>query len=120
MDPFDTVILNILRDGKPREFQQILDSVKFSHNTLRQHLDSLADQRLILKEKRPVKGRGRPRFIYSVPLGKGKAPAVLPNPLIGVVSLSFGRLSQVCRFEKGGFCKKVRGPCNAQVCPQTR
>ena len=47
MDPFDTVILNILRDGKPREFQQILDSVKFSHNTLRQHLDSLADQRLI-------------------------------------------------------------------------
>ena len=24
MDPFDTVILKILRDGKPREFQQIL------------------------------------------------------------------------------------------------
>jgi DNA-binding Lrp family transcriptional regulator len=35
MDLFDTAILNILRDGKPREFQQILDTVKFSHNTLR-------------------------------------------------------------------------------------
>jgi predicted ArsR family transcriptional regulator len=120
MDPFDTVILNILRDGKPREFQQILNSVKFSHNTLRHHLDSLADQRLILKEKRPMKGRGRPRFIYSVSLGKGEAQAVLPSPVIGVVSLSFGELSQVCRFEKGGFCKKVGGSCNAQVCPQTR
>jgi len=29
MDLIDTAILNILRDGKPREFQQILDS-KFS------------------------------------------------------------------------------------------
>ena len=120
MDPFDTAILNILRDGKPREFQQILDSVKFSHNTLRHHLDSLAEQRLISKEKHPVKGRGRPRLVYSIPLGTGKARAVLPSPIIGVVSLSFSKLSQVCRFEKGGFCKKIRGSCNAQVCPQIR
>jgi hypothetical protein len=26
MDPFDVEILNLLRDGKPREFQQILSS----------------------------------------------------------------------------------------------
>ena len=120
MDPFDTAIMNTLRDGKPREFQQILESVRFSHNTLRHHLDSLAEQRHILKEKRPVKGRGRPRFVYSIPLGKGKTPAMLPSPLIGVVSLSFSKLSQICRFEKGGFCKKIRGPCSAQVCPQIR
>ena len=120
MDPFDTVILNILRDGKPREFQQILDLVKFSHNTLRHHLDSLADQKLITKEKRPVKGRGRPRFVYSIPLGKGKKTAMLPSSMIGMVSLSFSKLSQVCRFEKGGFCKKIRGQCSARVCPQIR
>jgi len=51
MDLFDTAILNVLRDGEPREFKQILDSAKFSHNNLRHHLDSLTDQRHILKEK---------------------------------------------------------------------
>jgi predicted ArsR family transcriptional regulator len=120
MDPFDTAILNILSDGKPREFQQILDSVKFSHNTLRHHLDSLFDKRLITKEKKPVKCRGRPRFVYSILLGTGKKTAMLPSSMIGMVSLSFSKLSRVCRFEKGGFCKKIRGPCSAQVCPQIR
>ena len=120
MDLFDTAILNTLRDGKPRQFQEILAAVKFSHNTLRQHLDSLLDQNLITREKRPTEGRGRPRFTYSVPAGKGRAPAVIPNPSTGVVSLSFSRLVQFCRFEKGGFCKKVRSQCNAQICPQIK
>jgi predicted ArsR family transcriptional regulator len=120
MDSFDTVILNHLRDGKPKEFQQILDAVKFSHNTLRLHLDSLVDQNLILKEKRPVKGRGRPRFTYSVPLATSRVPGVLPNPSTDVVSLSFSRLSQICRFEKGGFCKNMRRSCSAQICPPTK
>ena len=110
MDPFDTAILNLLRDGKPREFQQILAAVKFSHNTLRLHLDSLADQNIISRGKRPVKGRGRPRFTYSVPAGAARVSSMHPNPSTGVVSLSFSRLSQFCRFEKGGFCKKLRGP----------
>jgi DNA-binding transcriptional ArsR family regulator len=120
MDPFNTAILNLLRDGKPREFKQILAAVKFSHNTLRNHLDSLMDQSLILKEKRPEKGRGRPMFTYSVPAGSGMVSGVLPNPSTGVVSLSFSKLSQICRFEKGEFCKKVREPCTARVCLQIK
>ena len=120
MDPFDIEILNHLRDGKPKEFNQILTAVKLSHNTLRHHLDLLGDQRIITKSKQPVKGRGRPRFTYSAPVGAGKVPSVLPNPSTGVVSLSFEKLSQICRFEKGEFCKKVRGPCSARVCPQIR
>jgi DNA-binding transcriptional ArsR family regulator len=120
MDPFNTAILNHLKDGKPREFKQILAAVKFSHNTLRNHLDSLVDQNLISKEKGTEKGRGRPMFSYSVPAGSGMVPSVLPNPSTGVVSLSFSKLSQICRFEKGEFCKKVRGPCTARVCPQIR
>jgi DNA-binding Lrp family transcriptional regulator len=120
MDLFDTTILNLLRDGKPRQFNEILTAVRFSHNTLRQHLDSLLNQSLITREKKSKKERGRPRYAYSVPAGKGKAPAVIPNPSTGVVSLSFVGLSQVCRFEKGGFCKKVRGPCNARICPQIK
>jgi predicted ArsR family transcriptional regulator len=120
MDPFDVEILNLLRDGKPREFQQILSDVKFSHNTLRLHLGSLADQNLISKGKRPTKGRGRPRITYSTPLSVGRSLHMIPNPSTGVVSLSFNKLSQVCRFEKGGFCKKERDQCNAQDCPQIR
>ena len=49
MDLFDTAILNLLRDAKPRQFHEILTAVKFSHNTLRQHLDSLLDQSLITR-----------------------------------------------------------------------
>jgi len=120
MDPFDVTILNLLRDGKPRKFQQILSEVKLSHNTLRLHLGSLADQNLISKGKHPIKGRGRPRITYSIPLSTDKSLHMIPNPSTGVVSLSFSRLSQVCRFEKGGFCKKVRGQCNARDCPQIR
>ena len=118
MDPLDVEILNHLRDGKPKEFKQILTAVKLSHNTLRHHLDSLEDQKIITKGKQPVKGRGRPRFTYSVTVGAGRVSSVLPNPSTGVVSLSFGKLSQICRFEKGGFCKMVRGPCTARICPQ--
>jgi DNA-binding HxlR family transcriptional regulator len=98
MDPLDVAILKHLRDGKPREFKQILTAVKLSHNTLRHHLDSLEDQNIITKSKQPVMGRGRPRFTYSVPVGEGRVPSVLPSPSTGVVSLSFSKLSQICRF----------------------
>jgi predicted ArsR family transcriptional regulator len=73
MDPLDVEILNHLRDGKPKEFKQILAAVKLSHNTLRHHLDSLEDQKIITKSNQPVKGRGRPKFTYSVPVGAGSA-----------------------------------------------
>jgi len=120
MDAFDTAILNALRDGRPREFRHILASVSFSHNTLRLHLDSLADRNLVLREKLPVKRRGRPMYTYSVPAPTVRVPAMIPNPSTGVVSLSFSKLSTICRFEKGGFCKKARSPCNAQICPQIK
>src|SRR4030042_4559262 len=120
MDPIDIAILNHLRDGKPKEFKQILPAVKLSHNTLRHHLDSLENKKLISKGKQPAKARGRPKLTYSVPVGEGRVPSVLPNPSTGVVSLTFDKLSQICRFEKGEFCKKVRGPCTARICPQIR
>jgi predicted ArsR family transcriptional regulator len=120
MDPFDIEILNQLRDGKPKEFNQILASVKLSHNTLRHHLDTLIEQKVVTRSKHPAKGRGRPKFTYSAKADVGKAPVFLPSPSIGVVSLTFEKLSQICRFEKGEFCKKVRGPCSARVCPQIR
>jgi len=67
MDFFDKCILSVLRDGRSTNFNQLLREVDFSHNTLRLHLRRLADQGFVVKEKKPSKGRGRPRFTYSVP-----------------------------------------------------
>jgi len=41
---FDRGILALLRDGKSRNFQQILSEVGFSPNTLRLHLANLVEQ----------------------------------------------------------------------------
>ena len=82
------------------------------------HLDSLIEQKDVTRSKRLAEGRGRPRFTYSAKIRVGKVPGLLPSPLAGVVSLSFERLSQVCRFEKGGWCKKIRVNCELDLCPQ--
>jgi predicted transcriptional regulator len=50
-------------------FQQLLGDAGFSHNTLRTHLASLERQGLIVKDKKPIKRRGKPVFAYS-PLPK--------------------------------------------------
>jgi DNA-binding HxlR family transcriptional regulator len=51
MDELDEVILAVLIDGKPRSFQQLLEKVDLSHNTLRLHLNNLMDQALVTREK---------------------------------------------------------------------
>ena len=120
MDPIDEKIISLLRDGKPKRFEELLSKIGHSHNTLRLHLDSLAERGMISKDKRPSEGRGRTRFTYSASLSSSRSSAAGLNELTGVVSLSFSRLSQICRFEKGRFCKRLRGSCYATDCPQIR
>jgi len=52
------------------EFEQILRLAEFSHNTPRLHLDLLTQRDVIVKDKQPVKGRGKPRFVYSMSIPK--------------------------------------------------
>ena len=119
MDPFDECILKFLGDGKKRSFHQLLGEVGFSHNTLRLHLESLVDMGLVLKEKMPRKGRGRPMFSYNLsPTIKRSIIRILSEPYLEFVSLPFSKLKHLCRFEKGGYCKKIRGFCEAQKCPE--
>ena len=33
-------------------------------------------------------------------------------------NLTFQKLRHLCRFEKGGYCKKTRRRCESQNCPQ--
>jgi predicted ArsR family transcriptional regulator len=119
MDFFDKCILSVLRDGRSRDFNQLLREVDFSHNTLRLHLRRLVDQGLVVKEKTPSKGLGRPRFTYSAPPKLHRqASRLFSDPFSEIVTLPFRKLRHLCRFEKGGYCKKVKRKCEAQNCPQ--
>ena len=116
---FDQRVLAALKDGKPRGFTAILDEVGFSHNTLQRHLQ-LVEKGLILKEKDPASGFGRPRFTYRVhPRVAKQVAATLEDPFIDLVTMPFSRLRHVCRFEKGGYCKE-KTSCSPQNCPQIR
>ena len=119
MDLYNRRILAVLRDGKSRNFHQILSEVGFSYNTLRLHLAQLVEQGLVARWKRPQQGPGRPGFSYSLAKGvDGRAVSALADPYKGLVVLSFDELQHICRHEKGGYCKEMRGRCALQNCPQ--
>ena len=118
MDFYDKGIMAILKDGKPRTFQQVLSEAGFSHNTLRQHIDELVDQGLVERRKRPRRGPGRPLFTYRLFRGAEKAVSALLDPSMGLVVVSFEGLRRFCRREKGGFCEEIRGRCTPISCPQ--
>jgi len=121
MDMFDERILAVLNDGKPRVFTQLLSEVGFSHNTLKRHLERLAERGLVAKEKPLSNERGRPKFAYLIPVRvRQQVSAALLDPSLEIVSLSFSRLKHLCRFEKGGYCKQAKKRCEAQNCPQIK
>jgi len=119
MDLFDRQILTVLRDGKSWELRQILQEVGFSHNTLRLHLASLERQGMVVRAKTPKNGPGRPIFIYSLPSSvRQRVDQIITDPYTTIVSLTFQKLRHLCRYEKGGYCKKLRKGCASQNCPQ--
>ena len=118
MDFYDKGIMTILKDGKPRTFQKILSEAGFSHNTLRQHLDELADKGLVERRKKPQRGPGRPLFTYRLSKVAEKAVSALLDPSMGLVVVSFEGLRRFCTREKGDFCKEIRGRCTPVSCPQ--
>jgi len=119
MDVFDRRILSVLRDRKAKYFEQILSESAISPNTLRQHLDQLINRGLIERSKMAKNRPGRPRFIYSLSGDiDGRTLSTLLDPYKGLVVLSFDKLRRLCRHEKGGYCKEMRGRCAPQNCPQ--
>jgi len=119
--PFDERILKVLCDSRKRSFSELSSVVDFSHNTLRLHLESLVDRGLVLKEKMPRKNHGRPMFTYALsPSLKRQIIHMLPEPYIEFVSLPFSKLKHLRRFEKGGYCKKIRAACEAKNAPKSQ
>ena len=114
LDFFDRKILDVLnrRRGSVTLAELVRDS-GFARSTVIIHLERLGTEGLILKEKGPSKGRGRPEFFYR--------PAHIPQPETApqpnVIALEFSRLKKACRYEKGGYCKLARDRCVTQNCP---
>lgn len=115
MDPYNKEILNALKDGNSRNFTQILDTILFSHNTLRLHLNSMVEKGLIVREKSPSKRRGRPVYLYRA---SAEALDSASGTLGGVISLNFSDLKRLCRYQRGGRCRETRGKCEPEYCPQ--
>jgi len=107
MDSFDRRVLAVLKDGKPRDFQQLLWEVGFSHNTLRLHLARLERQGFILKAKKPQKGPGRPRFTYSLsPRLRRQVALTLTEPYTAIVARPKSYTSQRNQIRE---CKSFSG-----------
>ena len=108
------------RRQTPR-FTAFQSQLGFSHNTLQHHLTRLVEKGLIIKEKDPASGFGRPKYVYHVPLKTVKQVAVaLENLDVELVTLPFSRVKHIYRFEKGGYCKEKRTSCSPQIYPQIR
>jgi predicted ArsR family transcriptional regulator len=101
-------------------FNQIMHKIDFTHNTLQQNLEKLLDKGLVERRKQPTKSPGRPTYVYKIPDDlKGRLLSTLMNPKGSRVVLSFNVLRRMCRHEKGGYCKEIRGRCRARNCPKT-
>ena len=89
------------------------------HNTLQQYLEKLLAKGLVERRKQPTESPGRPTYVYNIPEDlKGRPLSVLLNPRSGWVVLSFDVLRRLCRHEKGGYCKEMRGRCGVRKCPK--
>ena len=107
----------MLRDSEPRELQAFSSTKPCLPQHIKRPPRLIGVARCNVKGKRPVKGCLKPRSASSMPLGSGKFSRILLNPSIGVVSLSFGGLSLICRFERSEIYEEAGSSCNAQNSP---
>jgi DNA-binding transcriptional ArsR family regulator len=113
---FDEKILGVLaRKGGPMTLAELVRDSGFARSTVIFHLERLGSGELVLKEKKPGKGRGRPEFLYRP--ADTPPPKAAPQP--SVIVMEFSKLKKACRYEKGGYCKLARDRCATQNCRLT-
>jgi len=67
--------------------------------------------------KSPLKaGKTSVRLLLTSKI-RHKVALTITEPQTTVVSLTFQGLKHLCRFEKGGYCEKVKRRCEAQNRP---
>jgi DNA-binding Lrp family transcriptional regulator len=120
MDHFDRIIIQLLVGTEKMTFNEIQERVDFSHNTLQQHLEDLLEKGVIERIKELQNRSGRPTYVYKIPGKlKGRPLTTILTPRTSWVVIPFDVLRSICRHEKGGYCKEIRGSCRALNCPKT-
>ena len=113
LDAFDRRIVDALRvKDKPMTLAELVDATGFARSTVIIHLERLMSEGLILREKKPVGGRGRPKFVYRLIKTPESKAAFQPS----IVPIEFSKLRKACRYKKGGYCKLVKNAYSAQNC----
>jgi predicted transcriptional regulator len=114
LDLFDRKILDVLsRCHEPVALAELVGDSGFARSTVIIHLERLGSTGLVLRGKKPSRGRGRPEFLYHPAETSHSEMALQPS----VVMLEFSKLKRACRYEKGGYCKPARDTCATQSCP---
>ena len=112
MSSFDEKLVSALRGG-PLGLSELVGETGFARQTVHNHLQSLVERGLVVKETLPG-GRGRPKVRYRLTPGLPRDPSTTD---LQVVMLLFKKLKTVCRHEKGGRCKRIRNRCGPSLCP---
>lgn len=113
MDAFDRGIVDVLRvEGRPLTLAEMVKASGFARSTVIIHLERLMSEGLVLREKKPVGMRGRPKFVYRLIKTNSSKAEFQPS----IVAIEFPKLRKACRYEKGGYCKLVKDACKAQNC----
>ena len=116
LDFFDRKILDVLtKNGRPLTLAALVKDSGFASSSVIIHLERLGSEELVLKEKKPSKGRGRPEILYRP--AETPQPKAVPQP--NVIVMEFSKLKKACRYEKGGYCKIAGDRCATQNCPLT-
>ncbi len=67
LDAFDRRIVDVLKaEGKPITLAELVEATGLARSTVIIHLEKLCSERLVLRGKKPMKGRGRPKFLYRL------------------------------------------------------
>ena len=89
---------------------QLVERSDLARQTVHNHLRHLVEIG-ILSHEAVKSGRGRPTILYR----RSRQP-VEAGEGVDLVALTFQKLRHACRFEKGGWCKEVRGKCAPERC----
>jgi len=113
LDVFDRKIVDVLRvRGAPATLDELVRDTGFARSTVIIHLERLMSEGLVLREKKPREGRGRPKFLYRLVDVQTSKPPIQPS----IVLIEFSKLKKVCKYEKGGYCKLAKNTCTNQNC----
>ncbi|MEM2922481.1 MAG: hypothetical protein QXF26_09230 [Candidatus Bathyarchaeia archaeon] len=114
LDAFDRRIIGVLGGkGRPVALAELVRDAGFARSTMIIHLGRLEAEGLLSKEKKPNKGRGRPKFLYHL-VGNTE---LRPTSSSHIIALEFTKLRKACKYEKGGYCKTTKGACSTINCP---